>query len=85
MIIERMRAKGADIIRTGYTFRLRPGSLDGDALAWIAEHLDDVKREVWPAYDDWHERAAIMEYDGGMMRADAEAAAYGRLADAGLT
>ena len=28
------------------------------------------------AFDEWEERAAIMEFDGGMDRATAEAAAY---------
>lgn len=32
----------------------------------------------WPEdwLDDWHERAAIMEYDGGLSREEAEVAAY---------
>jgi hypothetical protein len=42
----------------------------------VRANLEAVKREAWPEYDHWQERAAIREYDGGMSRAEAEAAAY---------
>jgi len=47
----------------------------GVRTAWRALRYR-LMREVWPEFDDWNERAAIMEYDGGMDRAEAEAAAY---------
>ena len=75
-ILARIRAHGGDVIREGYTFRLRIGQLDTDAVQWVKDNIQHVKRELWPGYDDWEERAAIMEFDGGMSRAEAEAAAY---------
>lgn len=74
-ILARIRAKGGDVIRDGHRFRLRRGRLDDAAVAWIAARWRDVCREAWPAFDDWEERAAIREYDGGQPRAEAEAAA----------
>ncbi|MDG4650097.1 hypothetical protein P6F26_16740 [Roseibacterium sp. SDUM158017] len=35
-----------------------------------------LMREVWPEVDDFEERAAIREFDGGQSRQEAEAAAY---------
>ena len=85
-ILARIRAHGGDLIRDGYKFRLRKGRLTPDNLKWITEHIDQAKREIWPLYDEWEERAAIMEYDGGFSRESAERAAYvcvgGQLADA---
>lgn len=75
-ILAHIRAKGGDIVRDGYTFRLRPGRLDDRAIAWIKDHIEDIKAEVWPAYPEWQERAAIMEFDGGFPRAEAELLAY---------
>ncbi|WP_300379592.1 hypothetical protein [Henriciella sp.] len=75
-ILERIRANGGDVIRDGYSFRLRPGQLDAAALDWVKKNIEAVKREVWPAYDDWQERAAIIEFDGGMSREKAEKLAY---------
>lgn len=83
-ILARIRALGGDMVREGYTFRLRPGRLDAAAIEWVKARTDCVKREVWPAYDQWEERAAIMEFDAEMSRADAEAAAYGEMQRAGL-
>jgi len=75
-ILARIRANGGDVIREGYTFRFRPGRLDPAAIAWVKQHIEAVKAEVWPAYPEWEERAGIMEFDAGMTRADAERAAF---------
>lgn len=78
-ILARIRAHGGDVVRDGWAFRLMPGRLDAKAIAWVRANMDAVKREVWPEYDDFEERAAIMEYDGGLPRPEAEAAAYRRV------
>lgn len=80
-IMDRIRAHGGDIIRNEWRFSLRRGSLNDEAVAWVKAHMREIRREVWPAYDDWEERAAIREYDGGQDRAEAEAGAYGEYAD----
>lgn len=78
-IMERIRARGGEVIRDRWTIRLRRGRLSDDALKWIAANKAALLREVWPEFDDFEERAAIREYDGGQSRADAEAAAYGEV------
>lgn len=75
-ILARIRAHGGDVTRNGYCFSLRQGRLTQEHVAWVRANLDAVKREAWPAFDDWQERAAIMEFDGGMSREEAELAAY---------
>lgn len=75
-ILAHIRAKGGDVVRVGYTFRLRPGRLDERAIAWIKDNIEAIKLEVWHRYPEWQERAAIMEYDGGLSREDAERAAF---------
>lgn len=75
-IIDRIRAHGGEVIRTEWRINLRKGRLDAAAVDWLRDHKDDLIREVWPEYDAWDERAAIREFDGGMARAEAEAAAY---------
>ena len=77
-ILDRIRAHGGEAIRDRWTVRLRRGRLGDDALAWLREpeNRRRLMREVWPEFDDWEERAAIREHDGGMSREDAEAAAY---------
>lgn len=75
-ILDRIRAQGANVIRKGYQFSLRQGRLTPDGIAWVKANLEAVKAEVWPAYHEWQERAAIMEYEGGMPRDAAERAAY---------
>lgn len=75
-ILARIRAAGGNMTRDRYMFRLKHGRLDVKALEWIKENDARVKRELWPLYDAWEERAAIMEYDGGMSRIEAERAAY---------
>jgi hypothetical protein len=78
MILARIRDLGGDVIRDKWRMRLRPGKLPASALAWLQR--PDVKlrlhREVWPEVDDWHERAAIREFDGGQDREHAEREAY---------
>lgn len=74
--LARIRAHGGNVIRKGYRFSLRQGRLTPEAIAWVKANLDAVKREAWADYDLWEERAAIREFDGGMTREEAEAAAY---------
>jgi hypothetical protein len=45
-------------------------------MAWLRDRRCDLMREVWPEYDDWQERAAIREFDGGQDRDEAEREAY---------
>jgi hypothetical protein len=77
-IFARIRDHGGDVIRDKWRMRLRPGQLPASALAWLQR--PDVRlrlhREVWPDVDDWHERAAIREFDGGQDREHAEREAY---------
>lgn len=80
-VVSHLRAKGAAVVREGYTFRLRPGRLDAHAIAWVRANIDAIKAEVWPLYHEWQERAAIMEFDGGLSRDEAERAAYQCLED----
>lgn len=75
-VLDRIRVHGGEAIRDGFALRVRRGKLNDDAMAWLRENRDRVMREVWPEFDDWSERAAIREYEGGQDRADAEADAY---------
>ena len=77
-ILARIRAHGGDVIRDEWRMILRPGRLSPDALALLRrpDVRARVHREVWPEVDDWHERAAIREFDAGQDRATAEAEAY---------
>lgn len=75
-ILARIQANGGDVIRQEWRFTLRRGRLTAEAIAWVRARWVEVCREVWPAFNLWAERAAIMEFDGGMLRAEAEAAAY---------
>lgn len=79
MIIDRIRAHGGEVIRDGWAFTLRRGRLSDDAIAWLKPNWPAVCAEVWPEYDDWVERAAIMEFEAGMTRPEAEAAAYAQV------
>lgn len=79
-IHERIRANGGELVRDGWRLSLRRGKLTDDAVAWVKKNHRDAMREIWPAFDEWEERAAIREYDGGQDRAEAEAAAYGEFA-----
>ncbi|BBU58529.1 hypothetical protein KU6B_47940 [Mameliella alba] len=75
-ILDRIRAHGGEVIRDKWRITLRRGRLSAGALEWVREHRGDLMREVWTKYDDWQERAAIREFDGGQCRDDAEADAY---------
>lgn len=75
-IVERIRAHGGEVTRDRWTLSLRKGRLDTTALAWIGKRRAQLMREIWPEYDAFEERAAIMEFDGGLPRAKAEEAAY---------
>lgn len=75
-VLDRIRAQGGNVIRRGFSFSLRQGRLTPEAVAWVKANLEAVKAEVWPAYHDWQERAAVMEFEGGLTRDEAEAAAY---------
>lgn len=77
-ILDRIRAHGGEVIRDKWTLRLRRGQLSDEAVEYLRD--PQVKRrllhEVWPEADRWEERAAIREFDGGQIRADAERDAY---------
>lgn len=77
-ILARIHANGGDVIRQEWRFALKRGRLTTEALDWLraAGRWRMACREVWPILDLWEERAAIREFDGGMSRAEAEAAAY---------
>lgn len=77
-ILARIQAQGGDIIRDEWRFRLKPGRLSPEAVAWLRSGLRWFTAccEVWPLYPEWLERSAIREFDGGMTRADADRAAY---------
>ncbi|KGM50648.1 hypothetical protein [Pseudooceanicola atlanticus] len=75
-ILDRIRANGGEVVRDQWRIRLRRGRLTDAAIKWIGERRDELMREVWPSYDDWLERAAIREFDGGQARHEAETAAY---------
>lgn len=79
-ILSRIHANGGDVIRQEWRFALRRGRLTPDAVAWVKSRWAEVCREVWPLFDLWSERAAIMEFDGGLSRAEAERAAYAEVA-----
>ncbi|WP_286949037.1 MULTISPECIES: hypothetical protein [Brevundimonas] len=79
-ILTRIRANGGDVVRQEWRFALRRGRLTQEAVAWVRARWADVCREAWPLFDLWEERAAIMEFDGGLSRADAERAAYAEVA-----
>ena len=75
-IIDRIRAHGGEVTRTEWRISIRRGRLDDNALAWLRDRKTDILREVWPKFDQFEERAAIMEFDAGLSRDEAEAAAY---------
>lgn len=75
-VLARIRAHGGDVTRDEWRLRLAPGRLTPEAVAWVAARRDQVAAEVWPDFDAWVERAAILEHCAGMDRAAAEAAAY---------
>ena len=77
-ILARIRAHGGDVVRDGFRITLRPGRLGPDAIAWLKRQdvKDRLLAEVWPQADDWQERAAIREFDGGQDRDAAEREAY---------
>lgn len=71
-----IRSHGGNVVRDGFQFRLRPGRMDAGMIARVKPHMEAIKAEVWTAYADWQERAAIMEFEGGLPREDAERAAW---------
>lgn len=75
-ILERIRAHGGEVIRDKWTISLRRGRMTAEALEWVQTHRSELMREIWPEFDDWEERAAIREFDGGQDRETAEKAAY---------
>ena len=75
-ILARIRAHGGEVIRDKWRISLRKGRLTADALAWVAKRRDALMAEVWPEHDAWAERAAIVEFEAGVPREDAELAAY---------
>lgn len=81
-ILDRIRAHGGDVIRDDWRMVLRPGNLGPDAMEWLKKpHVRlAVHREIWPEVDEWEERAAIREFEGGQDRATAEREAYREVA-----
>lgn len=79
-ILARIRANGGDVVRDEWRFSLRRGRLTDAAIAWLTSRWLDLCREVWPAFDEWMERAAIREFDGGQTRPEAERDAYAEVA-----
>lgn len=75
-ILDRIQDHGGEVIRSDWRIKLRRGRLSDEAVTWIGQNRAALMREVWPEYDDWEERAAIREYDGGQDRGEAEAEAY---------
>lgn len=75
-IVARIRAHSGDVVRDRWRLKIKRGRLTDDAVAWIAARRDDLMREIWPEYDEWEERAAIREFDGGQPREEANEAAY---------
>lgn len=75
-ILDRIRAHGGEVIRDKWRITLRRGRLTDEAVQWVRNHHADLMYEVWPEHDDWQERAAIREFDGGQDRQEAEEAAY---------
>lgn len=75
-ILARIRDNGGDVIRDEWRITLKKGRLTAPALEWIAKHKAALMAEVWPLFWVFEERAAIMEFDGGLSRAEAERAAY---------
>ncbi|MFN4296778.1 MAG: hypothetical protein ACK4FB_08030 [Brevundimonas sp.] len=79
-ILSRIRANGGDVTRQEWRFAFKRGRLSQEAVAWVKARWSEVCAEAWPPFWDWQERAAIREYDGGQIRADAERDAYGEVA-----
>lgn len=75
-ILARIRAHGGDVVRDEWRFALKRGRLSDAALSWLRSRWSEVCLEMWPQFDEWAERAAIREHDGGQTRAEAERAAY---------
>jgi len=75
-ILARIRAKGGDVtVKGGRTAIVRGNLTDAD-LAWLRDNRERLLAETVPSYDQWSERAAILEYDAGIPRAEAEARAW---------
>ena len=75
-ILNRIHAKGGEVIRDKWMIRIRRGRLDDTAMAWIKKNRVELMLEVWPEFDAFEERAAIREYVHGQDRAEAEREAY---------
>ena len=77
-ITDRIRANGGEVIRDHWLIRLRRGRLSDAALEWLrkprVKHA--VMLESWGLFEEWQERAAIREFDGGQPRDEAERDAY---------
>lgn len=78
-IIDRIREHGGEVIRDKWSFHLRPGRLDAAARQWIATNAIRLFSEIWPEFDSWIERAALLEFDHGYPRDEAERLAYDRV------
>jgi len=76
-IIAKIHDRGGSVDLRDGKLILRRGNLTDAAVEWIKVHRADLIREMVPPHlaDEFEERAAIREYDGGQYRAKAEAAA----------
>lgn len=73
-ILDRIRAKGGDVRLDAGRLVITRGRLSVEAVEWLRAHRSDVIAELVGSWhrEDWEERAAIREFDGGQDRHDAE-------------
>lgn len=71
-IVERIRSHGANILLNGSKLEIvNPARLPEGASAFIRQNAKAIAAYL-DRESQFEERAAIMEYDGGLRRADAE-------------
>lgn len=79
-ILARIRAKGGSVtVKDGRAAIVRGNLTDSD-LAWLRDNRERLLAETVPSYDRWAERAAILEYDAGLPRPEAETLAWAEVA-----
>ena len=79
-LLDRIRANGGEVVRTGWQVSVRPGRLSVEAIEWLRHRKDQLLQEAWAEFDAWSERAAILEFCGNTSREEAERAAYDEVA-----
>ena len=86
-VIQRVRSAGGEITLAADSIKLKvPASLRDEVVAEVKAHKDAIKRALKGETDDpwdaddyrcfYDERAGIAEFDGGLTRGQAEAAAF---------